>query len=70
MHAFVAIKSHPLIIKKHLLKFHTEVLSDIDTDQLSHSEITKKLSRRKICYAIHPSGFMVIYRSADSKQTR
>ena len=67
MHAFVAIKSHPLIIKKHLLKFYTEVLSDMDTDQLTHSEIKKKLSRRKICSAIHSSGFMVIYRSADAK---
>jgi len=67
MHAFVVINSHPLIIKKHLLKFHTEVLSDIDTDQLSHSEIKKELSRRKMCSAFHSSGFMVIYRSACTK---
>ena len=69
MYIFVAVNSPPLIVKKHLLKFYTEVLWDMNTDDLTHKEIKKALSKRRICSAFHSSGFAVAFRDADSEQS-
>ena len=62
MHVFMSINTNPKISKKYLLKFYTEVLSDINTDELSHSEVKKELKNRKIGTVFCSSGFMLFYK--------